>query len=124
MVSVDAPGSAANPNTRFSSSDSGKFSSVAILALDLRCIHRSSKTIFQTADFSRSDFMRIADKLGSIKGRFIVSLNDRPEVREVFSSFRICEVPLTYTIVGGEGKPVSEVIIMDTKNPSVQNSPK
>lgn len=63
------------------------------------------------------------DKLGSIKGRFIVSLNNRPEVREVFSSFRICEVPLTYTIAGGEGKSVSEVIIMDHKEPSVINLP-
>ena len=73
--------------------------------------------------FSRSDFVRIADKLGSIKGRFIVSLNDRPEVREVFSRFRICEVPLTYTIAGGDGKPVSEVIIMDNKDPAVVNLP-
>ncbi|MGC0054860.1 DNA adenine methylase [Brucella pituitosa] len=73
--------------------------------------------------FSRSDFMRMADKLSSIKGRFIVSLNDRPEVREVFSSFRICEVPLTYTIAGGDGKPVSEVIIMDNKDPAVVNLP-
>ncbi|ASV84668.1 adenine specific DNA methyltransferase, D12 class domain protein [Ochrobactrum quorumnocens] len=50
-------------------------------------------------------------------------MNDRPEVREVFSSFRICEVPLTYTIAGGEGKSVSEVIIMDHKEPSVINLP-
>ena len=73
--------------------------------------------------FSRSDFMRIAAKLGSIKGRFIVSLNDRPEVREVFAEFRICDVPLTYTIAGGDGKPVSEVIIMDNKDPAVVNLP-
>lgn len=73
--------------------------------------------------FSRSDFIRIAETLGSIKGRFIVSLNDRPEVREIFSRFRICEVPLTYTIAGGEGKAVSEVIILDRKLPPVVNLP-
>ncbi|WP_425598725.1 DNA adenine methylase [Brucella pituitosa] len=73
--------------------------------------------------FSRSDFMRIAAKLSSIKGRFVVSLNDRVEVREVFAEFRICDVPLTYTIAGGDGKPVSEVIIMDNKDPEVVNLP-
>ena len=73
--------------------------------------------------FSRADFIRIATRLQTIKGRFVLSLNDRPEVREIFNNFRICDVPLTYTIAGGEGKPVSEVIIMDTKEPAVANMP-
>lgn len=73
--------------------------------------------------FSRTDFIRIAEKLKSIKGRFIVSLNDRAEVREIFTDFRVCDVPLTYTIAGGEGKPVSEVIIMDNKQPVAINLP-
>lgn len=73
--------------------------------------------------FSRPDFDRIAARLQTIKGRFILSLNDRPEVREIFGAFRICDVPLTYTIAGGEGKPVSEVIIMDQKEPAVANLP-
>lgn len=73
--------------------------------------------------FSRADFVRIATRLQTIKGRFVLSLNDRPEVREIFGAFRIHDVPLTYTIAGGEGKPVSEVIIMDTKEPAVANMP-
>lgn len=73
--------------------------------------------------FARPDFVRIATRLQTIKGRFVLSLNDRPEVREIFEAFRICDVPLTYTIAGGEGKPVSEVIIMDTKEPAVANMP-
>lgn len=73
--------------------------------------------------FARPDFIRIATRLQTIKGRFVLSLNDRPEVREIFHNFRICDVPLTYTIAGGEGKPVSEVIIMDRKEPTVANLP-
>lgn len=73
--------------------------------------------------FSRADFVRIAARLQTMKGRFILSLNDRTEVRDIFHNFRICEVPLTYTISGGEGKSVSEVIIMDCKEPSVVNLP-
>lgn len=73
--------------------------------------------------FSRADFVRMATRLQTIKGRFVLSLNDRPEVREIFHNFCICDVPLTYTISGGEGKPVSEVIVMDRKEPGVVNLP-
>lgn len=73
--------------------------------------------------FSRADFIRIATRLQTINGRFVLSLNDRPEVREIFNNFRICDVPLTYTIAGGEGKSVSEVIILDRKEPTVANLP-
>ncbi|WP_145399691.1 hypothetical protein [Paracoccus sulfuroxidans] len=34
----------------------------------------------------------------SIKGRFILSLNDLPEVRETFASFEMDHVRTTYTI--------------------------
>jgi DNA adenine methylase len=57
-------------------------------------------------------------------GRTVVlSLNDRPEVREIFGAFRIVDAPLTYTIRGGEGKQVREVIVMDRKEPAVPNLP-
>lgn len=73
--------------------------------------------------FSRSDFERIAARMADIKGRFIVSLNDTPEVRAIFSAFKICDVALTYTIGSGQAKPVGEVIIMDRKLPMVPNLP-
>jgi len=34
--------------------------------------------------FSRADFMRLAEMLRGIRGRFILSINDRPEIRELF----------------------------------------
>ncbi|KAB2730751.1 DNA adenine methylase [Brucella intermedia] len=73
--------------------------------------------------FSRSDFERIAARMAGIKGRFMISLNDTPEVRSIFSAFKICDVALTYTIGGGQAKPVGEVIIMDRKLPAVPNLP-
>ena len=66
--------------------------------------------------FSRSDF--------GIKGRFILSLNDRPEVRDVFSEFSFVDVGLTYTLHGGEGSKVGEVIILDNKEPAAVNLPR
>ena len=61
--------------------------------------------------FSRDQFAEIAAKLSTIKGRFLVSLNDTPEVREIFSAFNIMSVGLTYTLHGGAGTNVGEVII-------------
>ncbi|WP_256327031.1 DNA adenine methylase [Roseicitreum antarcticum] len=48
--------------------------------------------------FSRKDFARLSDQLRTIKGRFILSINDVPEVREVFDGFRLQDVQTTYTI--------------------------
>lgn len=73
--------------------------------------------------FTRARFAEMADQLATIKGRFMISLNDRPEVREIFAAFRIVRVDLTYTVAGGEGKDVGEVVIMDTKKPAVVNLP-
>lgn len=73
--------------------------------------------------FSRSDFERIAARMADVKGRFLISLNDTPEVRSIFSDYRICDVALTYTIGGGQAKPVGEVIIMDRKEPLLANLP-
>lgn len=61
--------------------------------------------------FSRDQFAEMAERLAHIKGRFIVSLNDKPEVREIFSAFNIMDVGLTYTIHSGAGTNVGEVII-------------
>ncbi|WP_445115023.1 DNA adenine methylase [Acinetobacter sp. WZC-1] len=37
--------------------------------------------------FSRDDFIKLRDILKNIKGKFILSLNDVPEVREIFAGF-------------------------------------
>lgn len=59
--------------------------------------------------FSRADFERLASLLRGVQGRFILSLNDRPEVREVFAGFAIDTVETTYRVNGA--KRVKEVLI-------------
>ncbi len=61
--------------------------------------------------FSREDFEALSALLKGIKGRFILSLNDQPEVRRIFADFAIEAVDCTYSIKGGVGKKVTEVII-------------
>lgn len=52
--------------------------------------------------FSRARFEEMAALLARLKGRFILSLNDVPEVRETFAAFRIEAVTTTYS-VGSKG---------------------
>lgn len=73
--------------------------------------------------FARQDFDEMAERLSAIQGRFIISLNDRPEVRDTFARYPMASVGLIYTINGGEGKDVGEVIIFDGKDPMPANLP-
>lgn len=62
--------------------------------------------------FARGDFQRMADKLRSIEGRFILSINDRPEIREIFSWADVEPVQTTYSVAGGEhAAPAAELLI-------------
>lgn len=55
--------------------------------------------------FGRDDFARLAGLLQTIQGRFLLSINDVPEIRDLFAWARIGEVSTTYTIAGkGQGR--------------------
>ena len=61
--------------------------------------------------FAREDFGRMADVLRGLKGRFILSLNDRPEVRETFAGFRFEEVSAAHTVNAKAARRVAELLI-------------
>ncbi len=61
--------------------------------------------------FAQEDFNAMADQLREIKGAFVMSINDTPEIREWFDGFHIDEVRLSYTIAKSGGKKVQELII-------------
>lgn len=48
--------------------------------------------------FGVEDFALLADLLATLKGRFILSINDTPEIRQIFGRFRFQPVELTYTV--------------------------
>jgi DNA adenine methylase len=52
--------------------------------------------------FDRSHFARMAALLESIKGRFLLSQPDHPEVRRIFAPFAMAAVDVKYSIGGGE----------------------
>ena len=62
--------------------------------------------------FGREQFELMAQQLRNLRGRFILSLNDHPDVRRIFAGFDFREEELTYTIGGSDkAKRVGEVII-------------
>ncbi|MDD2711357.1 MAG: DNA adenine methylase [Simplicispira sp.] len=61
--------------------------------------------------FSREDFGRLATILDGLKGKFILSLNDTPGVRETFANFKIEAIKTRYSISGSSKQEASEVLI-------------
>ncbi len=47
--------------------------------------------------FDKSDFQTLAEILKHLQGKFILSLNDVPEVRNIFEGFNFKEVQVAYT---------------------------
>jgi len=60
--------------------------------------------------FTRADFAHLAEALAQLKGRFLLSLNNHPEIHRLFAQFRIDEERVTYT-VAGKPKAVVELVI-------------
>lgn len=57
------------------------------------------------------DFARMSGILTSLRGKFVLSLNDVPEVRSIFKPFKFRSVDLHYTAQRIAGKRFREVII-------------
>ncbi len=62
-------------------------------------------------NFEPADFKTLAEQLASIKGKFILSLNDVPEVRQLFRRFHFRRVDLPYTAQKKAGRRFTEVLI-------------
>lgn len=64
--------------------------------------------------FGREDFAALAAQLAKVEGRFILSINDVPRIRELFGGFRLTAVPTSYALstrMAGGAKRVSELIV-------------
>ena len=61
--------------------------------------------------FSRADFTNLAELLAKVKGKFILSLNDTPGVREVFKGFRMEKVTTRYSVSANKNQVVGELLI-------------
>lgn len=62
-------------------------------------------------EFTEDDFKKLEERLRGITGKFILSLNDVPEVRSLFRSFTLREIEIAYTTQQKAGKRYRELII-------------
>lgn len=62
-------------------------------------------------NFEPEDFKLLAERLGKIKGKFVLSLNDVPQVRDLFKEFRIRGIEMPYTAQKVAGRRYREVLI-------------
>jgi DNA adenine methylase len=62
-------------------------------------------------NFSENDFKELESRLRDLRGMFVLSLNDVPEVRKLFSTFRISEIDIHYTAQREAGKRYRELLI-------------
>lgn len=58
-----------------------------------------------------ADYTHLAERLNTINGKFLLSINDHPEIREVFSLFNIRPVELTYSVQKDETTLGKELLI-------------
>jgi DNA adenine methylase len=61
--------------------------------------------------FGWEEFALLAGHLRSLQGRFIITVNDIPELRAMFDWAQIETAGLTYSVGSQNGKPAREIII-------------
>lgn len=61
--------------------------------------------------FDKADFKKLSEILASLKGKFLLSINDAPEIREIFKGFTIEEAPTRYSVNAKQTKSVVELLI-------------
>ena len=61
--------------------------------------------------FDRSEYEKMTEGLSKIKGAFILSINDVPEIRKIFGSFHIAQVDVTYGLRRDRPAKAKELMI-------------
>jgi len=60
--------------------------------------------------FNFEQYQVMAELAASIKGHMVISINDHPQIRDVFSGLRLKEVPFRHMVGGQGGKQANELI--------------
>jgi DNA adenine methylase len=69
------------------------------------------ETDYGTGMFSFDDFEVMAKTLGRLKGAFVLSINDTPEIRKVFAGLTVRPVSTRYSVAGAGWSEASELLI-------------
>jgi DNA adenine methylase len=69
-------------------------------------------------NFSDEDFAQLEQRLHKIRGRFLLSLDDHPEVRRLFGGWLITPVQIVYTAQRRPKQRYGEVLISNYELPA------
>lgn len=69
------------------------------------------KAPFYKHNLDLPDYIEMARVLSCIKSRFLLSINDTPEMRETFRDFKIQQVSLNYTVSKGDQTKAEELLV-------------
>jgi DNA adenine methylase len=72
-------------------------------------------------NFTDEDFQTLSMRLRAIRGKFVLSLNDAPEIRKWFAGFFIRGIELHYTAQQKPGKRFRELIITNFSLPDTSD---
>ncbi|BBF84510.1 methyl-directed repair DNA adenine methylase [Aquitalea magnusonii] len=61
--------------------------------------------------FPFEEYQALAEVMRSCKGKVILSINDHPDIRDVFAGFRMEQVAIQYSVNQNRGKASSELVI-------------
>lgn len=62
--------------------------------------------------FPWEQYERLAERMGQIKGKCIVSLNDHPDIRRCFSRFQMEELEIDHTVGGGANRAARRELVI------------
>ncbi len=68
-------------------------------------------------EFGWEQYERLCHAMGTCKGKFMLSINDHPAIRELFSAFHMEFLPIKYSMANKHGTPPTsgELVIMNYK---------
>jgi len=69
--------------------------------------------------FNKDDFIKLQALLKAIHGKFIMSINDVPEIRNIYKDFIITEVFTRYSISKEHNKNITELLISNYNLPQI-----
>lgn len=75
-------------------------------------------------NFAEKDFVELSKRLRVLQGKFVLSLNDVTEVRQIFSPFQFREIELAYTAQPTAGKRFRELLISNFHIVPLRSEPK
>lgn len=73
--------------------------------------YHGSEDYYGKGLFSFEQYRVMAQLLSQLEGRFVLSINDTPQIRDVFAAFDQRQVDVTYTVHDGDGAVAKELII-------------